>query len=75
MKQKNPTPRARRNAPKSKLARFEIDAAGRSAAQERASCGLGIDDDARDGLRACQFDTDRGPLLFRMAGNPYSRTR
>lgn len=43
-------------------------------AQQRASCGIGIDESDR-GVRAYRMNPDRGELLHQMDGNSSGSTR
>ena len=55
--------------------KLELEAQQRRAAAERASCGIGIDDDEPRSIRAYHMNPDREPIWRRARGNPYSRNR
>jgi hypothetical protein len=55
--------------------KLELEAQRRRDAAERASCGIGIDDDEPRSVRLSRMKPDRGGIWRRVGGNPYSRNR
>jgi hypothetical protein len=76
MKQRRPHP-SKRTKPVKKLkpTQEELGAMAKRAAQERASCRIGIDNEETRSPSAYRMNPDRGELWRQLAGNAYSRSR
>lgn len=76
MKQRRPHPSKRTKPVKSLKPTAQERAAMRMrAAQERASCGIGIDNEETRSPSAYRMNPDYGPIWYRLEGNAHGLRR